>query len=57
MTKKYKVYAICSYVLTAEIEAESEEQAWDIAYDLEGDQFKEVDNCSDWQIDQVSEIT
>lgn len=56
--KKYKVKA--SYVVhcEAEIEAQNEAQAYEIALDMSGDAFDmdSSDGLSDWTINTVDEI-
>lgn len=54
--KKYKVIAVCSYLLETEIEAESFDDARRIAWDTDGGDFKEIDGSSDWRIDDIQEI-
>jgi hypothetical protein len=56
MMKKYKVYAVMSYILKTEVEAENEDQAWQIAHDTDGGMFTMVKDSGDWHIDEVKEI-
>lgn len=53
--KKFKVLASYITYLTAEIEAESLEEAQAIADDLDGSLF-DPDGSEDWNIDDVTEI-
>ena len=54
--KRYKAYAIISYELECEFEVEEGEDAWDVARDLDGGDFKELDGSGDWKIYEVEEI-
>jgi len=58
MTKKYKAYATISYDLVCEFEIEDDEDIdpWDFARDLDGGDFKEIDNSSDWKVFEVVEV-
>jgi hypothetical protein len=51
--KRYKAYAIISYELECEFEVEEGEDAWDVARDLDGGDFKEIDLSSDWKLYEV----
>lgn len=53
--KKYKVKAYYTTYCYAEIEADNEDQAWQIAEDMDGGEFKQADT-GDWEIDYVMEI-
>jgi len=54
--KKFKVTAVMTTYLTAEIEAENEDQANEIARDMDGGQFEELDPFSGgWRIYDVTE--
>lgn len=55
--KKYYVQAQYTVNLYTYVEAESLEQAWDIAKELDGGEFKEVDQGagSDWVVYDVTE--
>jgi uncharacterized protein Smg (DUF494 family) len=55
MMKKYRVVAVISYLLEAEIEAESLEQAQQMARDLDGAGFNEIENTGEWSIINVEE--
>jgi hypothetical protein len=55
--KKFKVIAVMSTYLTAEIEAENEDQAYEIARDMGGGCFDPVrEDAGDWRICDVEEI-
>jgi len=54
---KFTVTAQISYLLTAEIEADSWSKARERAYDLDGGDFKELDGSSLWEIESVEEAT
>lgn len=56
MTKKYKAYATISYDLVCEFEVENDEDPWDVARELDGADFKEIDNSSDWKVYEVEEV-
>jgi hypothetical protein len=60
MITKYRAYATISYDLVCEFEVEEGQEPWEIARDLDGGLFKEIDNSSDWtvfDIEPVEEIT
>ena len=60
MTTKYRAYATISYDLVCEFEVEDGEEPWEVARNLGGGDFKEIDNSSDWKvfdIEPVEEIT
>jgi hypothetical protein len=50
--KLYKVKASYITYLSVDIEAETEEEAWDIAKRLDGSDFESY-NSEDWNIDDV----
>jgi len=50
---KYRVTATMSIDLFTFIEAPNELEAWDIARELDGGQFKEEKQGGDWSIDGV----
>lgn len=54
MTKKFKVQASYTTFLDAVIEADTLEQALDIARDMDGAEFKDT-GLGDWSIDNVFE--
>jgi hypothetical protein len=56
MTKKYKAYATISYDLVCEFEIEDGDDPWEFARELDGGDFKEIDNSSDWKVFEVSEV-
>jgi hypothetical protein len=55
--KKYKAYAIISYELECEFEAEDDQDAWDRAQQLDGGEFTELDGTGDWKVFEVQEVT
>jgi len=52
--KIYRIEASSVEYLYADIEAETEDEAWDIAYKTDGGDFKRH-STGDWQIDSVTE--
>ncbi len=56
--KKYKVLASYRTYVYAIVEAENEDQAYDIAHDMDGGDFERAkgDDLSDWSIDDVEEV-
>jgi hypothetical protein len=54
--KKFKVTACYYTYCTAEVEAEDEDQAYDIARDMDGGDFTPAENNFDWHINNVEEI-
>jgi len=52
--KTYKVQAMYTTYVYQFIEAESDEQAWEIAHDLDGGSFKDS-GYGDWDIYSVEE--
>ena len=60
MTKKFKVIASYLTFCELEIEAENEDQAWEIAKDADGGDFEPLNGrwneLSDWHINDVSEM-
>ena len=57
MKKKFKVTAVYTSYCTAEIEAESEEQAYEIAQDMDGGLFDPIGQGDDsWRIYDVEEF-
>jgi hypothetical protein len=52
---KFKVKASFITYLTAEIEADSLEEAHDIALNMDGGDFKQ-DGSDDWSVDSVEEV-
>ena len=57
MTKLYKAYATISYELDCVFEVEDGQDPWDVAQQLDGGDFKEIDGSSDWRIFEVQEVT
>ena len=53
MITKYRAYATISYDLVCEFEVEDGEDPWEVARDLDGGDFKEIDNASDWKVFDV----
>jgi hypothetical protein len=54
--KKFKVTASYITYCTAEVIAEDEDQAYEIARDMDGGDFTESRENFDWHISQVTEI-
>ena len=54
--KKFKVTASYITYCTAEVEAEDEDQAYDIAKYMDGGDFTPSEENFDWHISQVTEI-
>jgi hypothetical protein len=54
--KTYKVKATMKTYLITEIEAENEEEAWEIANDLDGGLFEEVPYTGGWDVTDVIEL-
>jgi hypothetical protein len=54
--KKFEVTASYITYCTAEVEAEDEDQAYEIARDMDGGSFTESRENFDWHISQVTEI-
>jgi hypothetical protein len=55
--KTYKVTACYYTYCTTTVEAESEEQAQEIAKDMDGGDFKQSGELGDWHINDVTEVT
>lgn len=53
---KYKVTACYYTFCTAEVEAENEEQAYEIARDMDGGDFTDSRDCQDWHINDIQEV-
>lgn len=53
--KTYKIYAEYVVYLEHVVLANSEEQAWNIANEMDGGSFKQVAN-DDWSITDVEEV-
>lgn len=54
--KTYKITASSITYYTLDIEAESLEQAEEIAHDIDGGDFQEVPFSGDWDIYSVEEV-
>jgi hypothetical protein len=56
--KKFTVLASYRTFVYALVEAEDEDQAYDIARDMDGGDFERAidDDLSDWSIDDVEEV-
>jgi len=54
--KTYKVTACYFTYCTAEVEAENEDQAYQIAREMDGGDFKESNELGDWHINDIQEI-
>jgi hypothetical protein len=54
--KKFKVTASYITYCTAEVVAEDEDQAYEIARDMDGGDFTPSEENFDWHISQVTEI-
>ena len=55
---KFKVLASYKSYCMVEIEAEDEEQAWEIAWEMDGGSFEPADNGEgNWFIEDVAEVT
>jgi len=56
MIKKYKVTATMDVAYVAEIEAESEEEAWEIAKDDDAADWVKQDDGHDWTVENIWEV-
>ena len=56
MAKLYRAYATVSYDLVCEFEVDDEDDAWDIARDLDGGDFTEIPMSADWKIYEVEQV-
>lgn len=54
--KTYKVTACYFTYCTAEVQAENEDQAYQIAREMDGGDFKESNELGDWHINDIQEI-
>lgn len=54
--KKFKVTVVMSTVLTHEIEAETQEEAWELAINDDGSNYTEVRNSGSWDVCDVVEM-
>lgn len=55
--KRYKAYAIISYELDCEFEVPEGADPWDIAQELDGGDFRELQGTADWRIYEVQEVS
>ena len=55
--KAYKVTACYSTYCTATIQAESEDEAYALAREMDGGEFKQSGELGDWHINTVEEVT
>lgn len=51
--KKFIAYASMTTILKIEIEANSEEEAWQIAKETDGGDFTEIEGAGSWHINRV----
>lgn len=54
--KRFRVSAVMSSSLTCEIEAESVEEAWEIAYETDGSDFTVLPFSDSWELYDMTEI-
>jgi hypothetical protein len=55
MMNKYRVYASYVVELYVDVEAESIDDAYDVAYNIDGGDYTRTENNDDWQIDRIEE--
>jgi hypothetical protein len=55
--KKFKVTACYHTYCITEVEAETEDQAYEMARDMDGGDFIESRENYDWHINEVKEVT
>ena len=53
--KTYKAYATMSIDLVCEFEVPEGSDPWDIAKELDGGLFKEIDGSESWKVFEVNE--
>lgn len=53
--KTYKVTALMTTPLEVTIEANSEDEAWDIAKNMDGGDFTPIEEAGRWEIEDVEE--
>lgn len=53
--KKFKAYATMSVDLVCEFEVEEGQDPWDVAKELDGGVFKEIDGSGSWKVFEVVE--
>tara|TARA_R110000868_G_scaffold286242_2_gene546683 strand:- start:586 stop:759 length:174 start_codon:yes stop_codon:yes gene_type:complete len=54
---KYRVYATYVVEVYCDVEAESVDDAYDVAYNIDGGDYTRTENNDDWQIDRIEEVT
>ena len=54
--KTFKVTACYFTYCTATVEAESEEQAYELAREMDGGDFKQSGELGDWHINDIQEL-
>ena len=54
--KTYKVTATYTVYCETEIEAENKDQAYQIAREMDGGDFKQSNELGDWHINDIQEI-
>ena len=54
--KMYKAFASYTVTCVAMFDAESDEQAWEIASELDGGHFEPAEACDDWRVDYIEEV-
>lgn len=54
--KTYKIKVTMTTYLETEIEVEDPDQAWDIALNMDGSEFREIPNSGDWYVTDCFEI-
>ena len=55
--KTYKIRVAMTTYLETEIEAEDQDQAWEIANDMDGDAFTEVPYSGGWEVIDAIELS
>ena len=53
--KTYKAYATMSIDLVCEFEVQDGQNPWDVAKELDGGLFKEIDGSGSWKVFEVNE--
>lgn len=53
---KYRVYATYVVEVYCDVEAESIDDAYDVAYHIDGGDYTPTKNNDDWQIDRIEEL-
>lgn len=54
--KRFKAYATMSVDLVCEFECADDQDPWEVARELDGGDFKELDGSGDWKIFEVNEM-